>query len=305
MLKIDRILYPTDFSDSAAYALPRAVQFAEEHEAELHLLHAVVLHGGDEAALESHYQEVAEAAREQLEAMARDGPAPHLRLVPVVRRGISPGPVILDYAEGEEIDLIVMGSHGRRGLRRLLLGSVAAEVLRLAGIPVLTVRQPRHAEPRPPGPIERIVIPMDFSSHSNVALEYAAELAGTFGSRLHLLHVIDRLVYPDFYLPVVFPDANLPELRRRARERLEELAAEFRRGRGAGLVVETEVRVERAAHTIAEYAEEIEADLIVMASHGLRGLERVLLGSVAEGVMTHAPCSLLTVRAFGKSLLTS
>lgn len=298
MLKITKILYPTDFSDFSNAALPAALRLAEKHGAELHLLHAQVLHADDEAVIERSYEELAREARADLEVMAEGGEVGAVRLVPVVRRGISAAPAILEYAAEEDVDLIAMGTHGRRGLRRVLLGSVAEEVVRAAGCPVLAVRREEgEAELTDFG---RIVVPVDFSGHSKLGVRHAVELAEAFGADLRLVHVLEQVTYPDFYFPVSVPEWNVGTLRGEARKRLVELASEF--ARGTDLEVEVEVRVGRAAAEIVDVAEGVGADLIVIASHGLHGLERVLLGSVAERVIRQAPCSVLTVKAFGKRL---
>jgi len=222
-----------------------------------------------------------------------------LRIVRAQRRGISPATVILDYADEQDVDLIIVGTHGRRGLRHLLLGSVAEEVVRLAERPVLTVRQGATGEWTG---FERILVPIDYSEHSNVALSYAKELAAAEGARLHLLHVLEVGAYPDFYFPVQAAQMfDTPELEKRAlahlRDRLE---------RAPGPETETSLRVElgHPAQKIAEFAEEgVRADLVVIASHGRSTLQRVLLGSVAEGVIRRARTPVLIVKSFGKSLL--
>lgn len=299
MLAIDKVLYATDFSDHSKAALPWALRLAEKHGAELHLFHALVLHADDEPAVERRYGELAEETRAELRQLAEDGPVGAVELVPAVRRGIAPAPAVLDYAAQQDIDLIVMGSHGRRGLRRLLLGSAAEEVLRTSPVGVLVVR--RHEEAPEVPRLERILAPTDFSAHARGGLDVAAELAATFGSRLDLFHVIEEAVYPDFYLPVSIPAWDVGEVRGRARSRLVDLAAEL--GKGRDVEIEVEVGTGRAPNAIAEYAEETGADLIVIASHGTRGLERLLLGSVAERTTRLAPCAVLTVKSFGKGLL--
>lgn len=300
MLKIDKLLYATDFSDHSAAALPWALRLAEKHGAELHLFHALVLHADDEARVEGRYEELAEDTRSELREMAEREPITTVRLVPAARRAIAPAPAILDYASQHDVDLIVVGSHGRRGLRRLLLGSVAEEVLRTSPVGVLVVRREEGQEHEIPA-LARMLAPTDFSRYARAGVEVAAELAAAFGSRLDLLHVIEQAVYPDFYFPVSVPQWDLAEIQDLARSRLADLAAEL--GRNRDVEVEVEVKVGRTTPEIADYAEAIEADLIVIASHGTRGLERVLLGSVAERATRQAPCSVLTLKAFGKPLL--
>ncbi len=147
MLPIKKILHPTDFSDGAAAAFDHALHLARHHEAELHLLHVVPTFGEDtirgayEAAIDADafFQKLWDEAEAQMRALVethqhRDVPLRH-----VLARGAAAGPIILDYAEAEAVDVIVMGTHGRRGVKHVLLGSVAEEVVHQALCPVLTV----------------------------------------------------------------------------------------------------------------------------------------------------------------------
>jgi nucleotide-binding universal stress UspA family protein len=295
MLDIRRILFPTDFSECAQGALPHAIRLAELHDADLRLLHVLVLHATSAIeAIEPFPGE--DDAKEALEATARHrGGA---RVTHHVTRAIEAAPAILDDADAHRIDLIVIGSHGRRGIRRLLLGSVAEEVLREAECPVLIVRQEK--EPSTEVDVKRILIPLDFSKHTALALDYARELADGFGASLDLLHVVEVPTYPDFYVP--FSAAlETTAVRQDARDRLEVLADPLRAAHDVG----THVKVGRTALEVTEFAENGGHDLIVLPSHGYSGLERVLLGSVAEGVLRRTPCPVLTVKPFGKDVRPS
>lgn len=295
MLDIRRILFPTDFSECAQGALPHAIRLAELHDADLRLLHVLVLHATSAIeAIEPFPGE--DDAKETLEATAlhRRG----ARVTHHVTRAIAAAPAILDHADAHGIDLIVIGSHGRRGIRRLLLGSVAEEVLREAECPVLIVRQEK--EPSTEVDVKRILIPLDFSTHTALALDYARELADGFGASLDLLHVVEVPTYPDFYVP--FSAAlETTAVRKNARDRLEILADPLRATHEVG----THVKVGRTAMEVTEFAENGGHDLIVLPSHGYSGLERVLLGSVAEGVLRRTPCPVLTVKPFGKDVRPS
>ena len=305
MLKIKKVLYPTDFSEAASHALPFAVSLAEQYEAELHMLHALVLHADDPGNvahrfpnIEELYESLHKSAEERLGTTAEEHVSDDLEVHRAQQRGIAAPGVILDYVEEHEIDVIVLGTHGRRGLRRLLLGSVAEEVVRLAPCPVLTVRE--RAETEATAKVDNLIVPIDFSEHSKLALRYAAELARQHGARIQLLHIVEETVYPDFYLPVL-PSGDIvtEKLTGQAETRLQELAGEA----ADGVECETFVKAGRAAHEIASFAKEQEAEMIVIASHGLTGLTHVLLGSVTESVVRRADCPVLTVKAFGKKLL--
>ncbi len=296
MLQFARILFPTDFSDCAGQAFPHALQLAREFNAEVHLLHALVLHDTDpgNAAhrlpdVEGLYQ-VLEAHAESQLAKAIESHGAGLRFRCAQLRSISAAGTILEYAAEHSIDLVALGTHGRRGLRRLLLGSVAEAVVRLAPCPVLTV--PERAGGRSPGRVRRILVPVDFSENARLALTCASQLAALYGARLEVLHVIDQVVYPDFYPPLVPPVwAADDELRERSEERLRELLAQLPHPEAR-----THVGSGRASPEIVRFADQLPADLIVIASHGLTGLRHMLLGSVTEQIVRSAPCPVLTVK---------
>ena len=306
MLKIQTILHPTDFSPSSRQALAHAVFLARQYDAELHLLHAVVW-GGDDPDPERAFPDpdqvlarIVAGAKSEMAALL----APHrdepLRVREVQERGVYAGPVILDYAEEHAVDLIVVGTHGRRGPGRLMMGSVAEEVVRHASCPVLTVRA--HREAADVAALERLLVPFDFSDHARTALAYARELAQTYGASLDLLHVIETHVYPTFYGNLGADSAlkRVGELRQRVSAEMERIYADT-----AGPQVPHRIATAdgRPAVEISRYAAEQRSGLVVLSSHGLSGLERLLLGSTAEGVVRSAPCPVLTVKPFGRSLI--
>ncbi len=150
-MQLKKILMPTDFSACANAALAHAVDLAEQFDAELHLLHVVVLHQDDPHSpghsfpgLEELHQRMEEAASSEMKRSVDERRAAGLKIVEAQTRHIAAAPAILDYAAREDVDLIVLGTHGRRGLRRFLLGSVTEEVVRSASCPVLTYRQDKE-----------------------------------------------------------------------------------------------------------------------------------------------------------------
>ena len=205
-------------------------------------------------------------------------------------RGIAVAPAIVEYAEAEEIDLIVLGTHGRRGLRRFLLGSVAEEVVRTAGCPVVTVP---HEDARHTDSIERIVVPFDFSADSVWALETAKELAATYGSRLDVVHAIMPPMAAGGVADSPLPSGVWVDIEKKIRE---DLVQRVESTAGPEVPIETHVLEGRAAGRITKFAEEMGADLIVIGSHGLSGLRRFLLGSVSERVVRSAHCPVLVTR---------
>lgn len=140
--------------------------------------------------------------------------------------------------------------------------------------------------------LKEILVPMDFSEGSEKALKYARKLAGQFGSSVTLLHVIQPMVYP---AELGYPPTVVDTLDVSVRERIEERLATMAAGTEP-MTVRTLVRTGQPYHEITTAAKELDADLIIISTHGWTGLKHVLMGSTAERVVRHAPCPVLTVR---------
>ncbi len=304
MLKVRSILFPTDFSECAESAFTHAAYLADRFQAELHVLHVISSEALDEESPLSCFplteEEVAEqlhlSVGKRLEAAvgARRDEGVRVLSAHLTRPSVAEG--ILEYAATHDIDLIVMGTHGRRGIRRLLMGSVAENVVRHASCPVLTVRGVQESAKKPE--VNRILVPIDFSDHSYPALAYARDLASLYGAHLDLLHVVEETELPHVY-SVEPPLVPVPEVRARALEALKALASETR---VLGVPADGFVSLGNPVNEILDFAETREHDLIVIATHGLTGLKHLLLGSVAEKVIRMALCPVFTVRSFGKML---
>jgi len=299
MLNVRSILFPTDFSPCAERAYAHAVHLARQLGARLHVL-SVVYRPEDAAASPMSFlplgsDELAvqlglESYRRVSERGDEDDP---LDVVNVQLQSNSAWRTILDYGAEQDVDLIVMGTHGRHGIDRLLLGSVAEQVVRRAGCPVLAVRETRSSE-RPHDDTPVIVVPIDFSPSSQLTLDYARDLGELYGARLALVHVVEQVNLPNVYgidpIPVVAPD-----LQSRSLEALEQLAVETL---PKDRPYDCTVLVGHAGHDIVEFSNDRTADMIVIATHGLTGLKRLLMGSVTEQVLRAASCPVFTVRSF-------
>jgi nucleotide-binding universal stress UspA family protein len=143
-------------------------------------------------------------------------------------------------------------------------------------------------------PIEIIVAAVDFSEHADQALDVAVEFAEQFGAELHLVHALDTRVPMMSPCDVVIPTAFMAEVRGAAASKLDSLAQKVAT---EGVTAVSHLSEVPAASAIVDLAEELGADLIVMGTRGRTGLKHVLLGSVAERTLRHAPCSVLTVKA--------
>jgi nucleotide-binding universal stress UspA family protein len=142
--------------------------------------------------------------------------------------------------------------------------------------------------------MSRILCPVDFSQSSDYALHYAVDLARTFDAQLTLLHVVEVPFLPSYAMAGV-PDLSLPleQIEEGARKGLARLVEQCRKSHPK---VETEMRTGTAFMEIITYAREINADMIVMGTHGRTGLSHIIIGSVAEKVVRKAPCPVLTIR---------
>lgn len=299
MLNIKHILLARDQSPSAEAAFPFALTLAERTGATLHVVFAEVLHGGSfdpEGLPVAAEEELRRTTQQALEAQGTKSAA--LDIEHAVVRGVAAAPALLDYAAEHNIDLIVMGTHGRRGVRRFLMGSVAQEVVRLSFCPVLTVHQIEA-----PGALEAILVPIDFSEHSRKALQHAKALGLLLGARLDLLHVVEDKIHPAFYGLTVQSIYDIdPGLDEKV---LTHLKAFYQQTEGPDTEVTFSVRAGHAVHEIVQFAEEESCGLLVMGTHGMTGLERFFLGSVTEKVVRRAPCPVFTIQSFGKSLVAA
>lgn len=305
MLRIRKILFPTDFSDASRQAFDHALLWAELFDADLTLLHVLSLRTADPFHPEHHFPSP-EEIEERLHALAESEMAlflaPHrespLRIQQLVRRAPEVDRGIRELADEQESDLLVLGTHGRRGASHLLIGSVASEVLRRTVRPVLVV--PARSK-RPAGRLRRILAPTDFSADSRFAIRHARSLAATAGATLELLHVLPNFEVPLPMNPGGFGVSGgvVQDLEAAARKALAEIAGE----KGPRVDIESLVWQGAAASTILNRADESEADLLVLATHGHSGLDRLLLGSVTEKVARLARCPVLVLPAHGKPLL--
>ena len=139
--------------------------------------------------------------------------------------------------------------------------------------------------------IGRILVPVDFSECAQTALRYALGVASQFQAELTLAHVVEQIVYPgDWMYPPLALSDFATEKREQVLEKMKDLVKD------PGVNVQHIVRVGRAWQEVIELAKERKSDLIILATHGYTGLKHVLLGSVAEKIIRHAPCTVLTVR---------
>jgi nucleotide-binding universal stress UspA family protein len=315
MLQLENILLARDFSPSSDRALCYAVDLARQTGSTIHLLYVQVLDDlpfGSAAADQSGQPEdhIRERLLRDVDGTPLPEKYPKIKVRDHVKRDAAAAPAILSYSADHDIGLIVLGTRGRRGVQRALLGSVAEEVVRHADRPVLTVHRREEdvqAVTSPP-PIERILVPVDFSDHAREALRHAHAVAALYDARLDLLHVTEAHLHPAFYGEGLDAAYDLVK-ERKAEEELhafyEDVVRTARPERELSdhAAMEACVAAGRPAAEIIRFAEERGSDLVVMSTHGLTGLRRFLMGSVTEKVVRHVPVPVFTVKAFGKPLV--
>lgn len=305
-ISLRRILVPTDFSGAAAQACRAAVTLARQYGAQVHVLRVAAFRKAERHDPLAHVvdsdrvkAELEEAALEAIGELLAEADTTDLDIQPVFRSGIAAGPTIVRYAAHHDVDMVVMGTHGRRGLNHLMLGSVAEEVVRSADCPVLTVRA---RETPAPQAFKRFLLPMDFSEHSEPALCAAHALATDFGASLQLLHVVEPL--QNMGISNYSHEIGV-KWESSQKEAAEEIMKKACDDLGTKAVAHTFKTVSgKPADAIPIVAEEYDGDLIIIPTHGRTGLKRFLMGSVAEKVVRHARCPVLTLKPFGRSLLS-
>jgi nucleotide-binding universal stress UspA family protein len=290
-MKLAKILFPTDFSETADHAFKQAVALALAHQAKLHIFHAVLLHSEDphhlQTVLKGYVEHVEKEALELLEKKSGELDGKGLQVEISTARGFSPYEAIAVKVEELEPDLIVMGTHGRSGVGKLLLGSVAEKVLRHAPCSVLTLRNDATIAGESNG-LQRVLVPVDFTDFSRRALESARSLVSEKGS-LTVVHVVASPIHPSFYAGGITELFQIdPELPNRIRGNLEAWL-----GDQPGEIIVTEGD---AAAEILKTADETRAELIVMGTRGLSGLDHLLMGSVTERVVRTSKVPVLTTK---------
>lgn len=208
-----------------------------------------------------------------------------------------PSEEVIAAARAEDSDLIVVGTRGKTGLAHVLLGSTAERVIRGAPCPVLAVRteladNEDECVLSRPVTLERILVPVDFSDCSCHAFEYAVEVAWQAKASVMLLHVLEPVSYGlDFDLGHI---RSREDVRESWTKRLEELASSRQH---PDVAVDVRLRGGFPADSILDAAQTLPCDLIVMGTHGRRGISHTISGSVAEAVLRKARCPVIAVRS--------
>ena len=294
MLEVKLILCPVDFSEFSIRAYHHALSLAEHYGAKVAAQHIVELSRypfADYVASTGDYAEFSRALREGgqqrlqafLKTHAHDTIQPEL----VVHEGTAPD-CILSYAQKHNADLIVMGTHGRRGYDRVVLGSVTNRVMRRASCPVLAICKPPQEtsaegqEQSHAHHLSRILFCTDFSENSELALSYALSVRDEYDADLIMLHVLEEIRNPSKAQTAVAT----------ATEQLDKLIPQ---GNRKALKIKTAVRVGKLYQQIIELALETQTDTIVMGVRGRGTVDLAVFGSTTYRVLQLGPCPVLAV----------
>jgi nucleotide-binding universal stress UspA family protein len=290
MPQIERILCPIDFSEFSDTAYDYAQSLAWHYKATLFLQHVIdsLTPYYPYQAYPDAYNEMCRMVRAGAERQLQEFAEKHTRhgILPQckVDDGIT-SDLILAFADAQAVNLIVMGTHGLRGIDHLTLGSVTEKVLRKARCPVLAVRKPAHDLVTPEGDtdtihLHRILYCTDFSECSEQAFERAVSLASEYKAELTLLHVLEGIA----------DSADIENEIAKAMESLEKLISPATR---KSCTTKAVVRIGKAYQQIIELALESQTDLIIMGVRGRHALDLAIFGSTTYRVVQLGPCPVL------------
>jgi nucleotide-binding universal stress UspA family protein len=292
MPKIERILCPIDFSEFSEKAYEYAQSLAWHYKATLFLQHVI-----DSLAPPFHrnpfpdsYNEICQALRAGAERQLQEFAEKHARdgILPQCKVGDGAATdLILDFADAQAVNLIVMGTHGLRGIDRLTLGSVTEKVLRKARCPVLAVRKPAHDLVIPGEEpdlirLHRILYCTDFSDNSEQAFDHAVSLAAEYQADLSLLHVLEGI-------------ADSADIENEIAKVMESLEKRISPEASKQCKTKAVVRIGKVYQQIIELALESQTDLIIMGVRGRHALDLAVFGSTTYRVVQLGPCPVLVV----------
>lgn len=285
---IESILVPTDGSEGAQKGTRRGIDLAEKVGADLHVLSVVdsreiepslsSLDDADRTNREGVYEKRAERAIDSVTNPARSQLSG--RITTAIEWGI-PFQEIADYVERRGIDLVVMGTHGRTGLERYLIGSVTEKLLRTVDVPVVAVPPDADEIELGEGEYGDILLPTDSSEPAEAAIDWGISLAKVYDATVHTVYSVDT----SRFVSVEETGEIYDSLEKAGESALERVR---KRATAADISVAGSLGTGPAAQMILTYSDEHDIDMIVMGTHGRSGINRYLIGSVTESVLRSA-----------------
>ena len=296
-VSLKRLIVATDFSDMADVAVHYGIRLAREFGAKLYLCHVIpfsstVALGEAASGVLSQHRHLMDEAHARLGELMENV---SVEWEPVVRVG-NPAEEVARATAEKKADLAVCATHGRSGLKRLFLGSVAERLVRILPCPLLVVRPGVEGlADWTEGSIRfrKVLLGSDFSPDSELAVSYALSLAQEFQSELHLVHVIEPPVYKNLLKPGKEDEAELRRLRGLLKEKLPALVPEDARHWCTPV---TALLAGQPYDELTKYAVVNEIDLIVLGVRGHGLVESLFVGSTTYRVIRQAPCPVLSVQ---------
>jgi len=287
--RVEKILLSTDGSEYSEGAIREAIKLAKKCSSKLTVLSVIDTNPEFDALAPQLMEKKEKGARQNLDAVQARARQEGVDCDTIVHEGEEPYKYIVDEAIKSKSTMIVMGRRGRTGLKRLMMGSVTARVIGHAPCNVLVVPKAAQLE------FKNIVVATDGSKYSAAAASEALGLAKWNGSTLTVISVVpsDLMTPTDIDFTItqreLIAEKEMHEAEKSAKAVKEAAQKE-------GVAVKAFVLSGRPADAIIETAQEKKADLIVLGSHGRTGVERLLMGSVAERVIVLASCPVLVVK---------
>lgn len=294
-----KILVPLDGSELAEIALPYAVELAGRLNAEVILLH--VCESAEEQYHNMHQlymQKMVGSIKRRIRNYLEKPGAKSIGVKSAILFG-HPAEQILDYADKEHTNLIVIATHGLSGIRRWVLGSVADKVVNATKQPLILIRASGiHHHVLQKVRMNKMLVTLDGSKESELVIPYIEELASRLNGEVVLFQAVTppSPVYavPGYTAQLPYTTAQVELWKAEAEAYLKNMADDFKRRR---IKVKSKVRIGDAAHEIIKFADEEHADLVAMSTHGRSGITRWALGSTADKVLRAGNTSLFLVRA--------
>ncbi len=296
-MQFKRIVCATDFSDFSNRTVNYGIKLAKEFGSKIYVCHVIDL---SSVAIYGEFQldpvglqnRVMQDASEQLEELIGKQ---HKEWEPLITVGHA-ADEISRIVEEKDIDLVVAATHGRSGLKRLILGSVTERLMRTLTCPLLVVHSldkefisPDDQELK----IENILVGCDFSPDSGLAFEYGLSLAQEFQSELHLAHVVEAPIYQELHKTETPIEEELQqEIHNRLLQKLQDMVPEEARN---WCTPQTSLLDGRPYEELVKYAEQHKIGIIVLGTRGHGLVKSLFVGSTTDRVVRRAPCPVLSV----------
>jgi hypothetical protein len=291
--RVERLLLSTDGSEHSEGAIREAIKLAKKCSSKLWVMSVAETNPEFEALAPQITEKAGKAARELVEALQARAKKEGVDCTGIVHQGEDSYKYIVDEAAKNKISMIIMGRRGRTGLKRLMMGSVTSRVIGHAPCNVLVV--PRAAKIE----FKNILVATDGSKHSAAAASEAIGLAKRNGSKLTVISVV-----PSELMTPTDIEFSMPQRELIAEKEMHEAEKNAKAVKDAaqkeGVAVQAFVMSGKPSDAIIQTAKEKNSDLIVLGSHGKTGIERLLMGSVAERVIVLTACAVLVVKEISK-----